>query len=675
MKQTIKEQLRVLVKEHERGLLPTADYRRLRSALLDRAAEGDFESYEEHSHTVPREAPRAPASEPAAQPVAPPPDTPTGGVPAAGSEESETLPPRQRLKPTLTPLSPDAGINWKLLGGAGLGVALFIALVVVWMSGTSKDVVISENKPNAAGVEIIDPAQIIIEEFMGDSDWTPGRARRFIRDWEDLSVEEQTAAKASSGYRELARELRNRLKLTELSDTGAPSATATALRTLAASLEIRVESRFAGIDETAADARQTTAAVTDEALSDLQNNPDKIADDNNMTEAVADKGTEISQQQGTRDYNGFALEPATNERVATPAIDDAGGTSADKHVNAKTAEVQARGEDDSTSLLATTVSTDPGITAVSTAVGTGSEPAMRVPDPEPENEVRDQERDVAVVDVAQASTVAETVPIAKKEATKTAATGRSATCNTAMLGTRRKYCRDRLNDGSDGPRLAIVRTGRFRMGSTSREEEQPVRDVVVSRPFALSTTEVSFAQFARFCQDTARECPKNPWGDMQLPVVNVSWHEARQYADWLSVQTGATYRLPTEAEWEYAARAGTMTDYPFGDEISYLQAHFSDTRKQDQPVAVDGALVIANKLGLKHIVGNVSEWVEDAWFDNYSGAPGDQSARLGRTDLARVVRGGSFVDRAPDLRSAARTALAPDSRVEHAGFRVAREMQ
>ena len=122
------------------------------------------------------------------------------------------------------------------------------------------------------------------------------------------------------------------------------------------------------------------------------------------------------------------------------------------------------------------------------------------------------------------------------------------------------------------------------------------------------------------------------------------------------------------------ARAGTTTEYPFGDEISYLQAHFSDTRKQEQPVEVDGALVITNRLGLKHVIGNVSEWVEDAWFDSFAGAASDQRARTGAADAARVVRGGSFIDRAPDLRSAARTALAPDSRVPHTGFRVARDM-
>ena len=241
---------------------------------------------------------------------------------------------------------------------------------------------------------------------------------------------------------------------------------------------------------------------------------------------------------------------------------------------------------------------------------------------------------------------------------------------------------DTLADGSPCdfcPEMVVIPAGTFTMGSPSDEEgrwddEGPQREVRVER-FALGRTEVTFAQYDA-CVD-AGGCAERPndrgWGRGERPVINVSWEDAQAYVDWLSDATGEAYRLPSEAEWEYAARAGTTTRFAFGDEISPAEANFSRNVGGTWEVG-SGA---ANDWGLFDMHGNVWEWIEDCWHDNYEGAPRDGSAWLQSHDgdcWRRVVRGGSWIYEPELLRSAFRLRYGRDIRNHFLGFRVARTL-
>lgn len=240
-------------------------------------------------------------------------------------------------------------------------------------------------------------------------------------------------------------------------------------------------------------------------------------------------------------------------------------------------------------------------------------------------------------------------------------------CPASLANSRRPYCRDALAAGGEGPALVVLSPGDFEMGSTRRAEERPPHNVTIAQPIAVSVFEVTAAEYQQFCVMSGAACPDSPWQDDDAPVVMVSWDDANAYAAWLSQETGFTYRLPTEAEWEYAARGGTSTPYYFGDEITPSSAHSSVNGPVDEPLPASSRTVNRNPFRIFHMSGNVREWVADGWRDNYS-------VPATNTGTERVVRGGSFGDPAIDLRSSARKPLAQDHRDAETGFRVVREI-
>jgi formylglycine-generating enzyme required for sulfatase activity len=164
-------------------------------------------------------------------------------------------------------------------------------------------------------------------------------------------------------------------------------------------------------------------------------------------------------------------------------------------------------------------------------------------------------------------------------------------------------------------------------------------------------------------------------------VINVSWEDAKAYIGWLSKQSGKPYRVPTEAEWEYAARAGTTTPFPFGATITTQQANCdgnyaygggSKGEYRQQMVAVRS--FPANPWGLHEVPGNVWEWVEDCYHDSYQGAPQDGSAWTSGQCSTRVLRGGAWYNPPWELRSAVRIGYRSGSRSNTVGFRVARTL-
>jgi formylglycine-generating enzyme required for sulfatase activity len=239
---------------------------------------------------------------------------------------------------------------------------------------------------------------------------------------------------------------------------------------------------------------------------------------------------------------------------------------------------------------------------------------------------------------------------------------------------RRGLCHDTLPGGVEGPKLVLINAGSFAMGSAAHPEEQPVHQVTIANPFAVTISEISFGEYRVYCTQPGHECPKQPWDGEKRPVVNVSWNDAVDYAKWLSQATGQHYRLPTEAEWEYFARAGTHGDFWSDKPLDLSQAYFASAASApDAPAELSQGGFNANPWGLLHVAGNVREWVADSWSPTYEGAPTDGSARSGAGDL-RVVRGGSYHDPLPKLRSAARDKLGEQTRDVFTGIRLVREL-
>ncbi len=239
-----------------------------------------------------------------------------------------------------------------------------------------------------------------------------------------------------------------------------------------------------------------------------------------------------------------------------------------------------------------------------------------------------------------------------------------------------------------GPEMVVIPGGTFLMGSPEDEEgrdddEGPQHGVTVPR-FAMGRFAVTFEEYDAFCEETGRERPGDEdWGRGRRPVIHVSWDDAKAYCAWASDRTGAAYRLPSEAEWEYACRAGTTTPFFFGETISTDQANYDGTftygngrtgedRQQTTPVGT----FPANAFGLHDMHGNVREWCEDPWHDSYVGAPADGSAWVVNSteSNARVVRGGSWFSDPITLRSADRSGYGPDGRNFTIGLRVARTL-
>ena len=202
------------------------------------------------------------------------------------------------------------------------------------------------------------------------------------------------------------------------------------------------------------------------------------------------------------------------------------------------------------------------------------------------------------------------------------------------------------------PEMVVLRPGSVRMGdiqgSSDKKYEVPVRTVKIQKSFALGRFEVTFEEYDQFAKAANRQLPNDHgWGREHRPVINVSWQDAAEYAKWLSEQTGKRYRLPTEAEWEYAARGGNETAYWWGNDFVKGMANCRGCGSQwDKQTAPVGSFK-PNAFGFYDTAGNVWEWVEDCWHDNYNGAPTDGSAwneTGGGNCNQRLMRGGSWDD-------------------------------
>ena len=227
------------------------------------------------------------------------------------------------------------------------------------------------------------------------------------------------------------------------------------------------------------------------------------------------------------------------------------------------------------------------------------------------------------------------------------------------------------SDCNDCPEMVSIPAGRYRMGGT--------REITFARPFAVSKTEVTFAQWdACAAEGGCRHKPDDAgWGRGNQQVMNVNWDDAKQYVAWLSKKTGKPYRLLTEAEWEYAARAGTTTAYYWGNSDADICQYASVDKGRPgcgtgRPGPVGSRK--PNAWGLYDMSGNVAEWVEDCWNDGIDSMPGDGAARMTGDCARRVLRGGSWGNLPVYARSANRKWLRTASRGIDLGFRLARTL-
>jgi formylglycine-generating enzyme required for sulfatase activity len=237
------------------------------------------------------------------------------------------------------------------------------------------------------------------------------------------------------------------------------------------------------------------------------------------------------------------------------------------------------------------------------------------------------------------------------------------------------------------PEMIVVPAGSFIMGSPPSEKgrgpnEGPQRKVTIERQFAVSKFEVTFSEW-----DTCvayGDCDPNvkaSWGSQDVPVTNVSWDDAQVYVAWLSKVTGKPYRLLSEAEYEYAARAGTQTAYPWGNAVGRNNANCDGCGfiESGRPANVRSAGP-PNRFGLRHMVGNVWEWVQDCYRRDLEFTPSNGSAWDGwmecgpSPDHDRVIRGGSFRSGPQDIRSAKRSFATQANQHDDIGFRVARTL-
>jgi formylglycine-generating enzyme required for sulfatase activity len=235
-----------------------------------------------------------------------------------------------------------------------------------------------------------------------------------------------------------------------------------------------------------------------------------------------------------------------------------------------------------------------------------------------------------------------------------------------------------VRDIDVGPELVLIPPGAFWMGSHpghGRGDEHPRHQVLISYPLLAAKFPVTYDEWAAAVAAGAKLewLPDEGWGRGRRPLMRSGWYDARDYAHWLSVVTGKAYRLPSEAEWEYCCRAGTVTAYSFGDTITAQQACF-DKAEETTPIGS----YPANAFGLHDMHGNVCEWCTDDWHNNYDGAPTDGSAwvdSISRT--MKVCRGGTWFNVRDYLRSAARdkSPAHPIWRGRGNGFRVVREVE
>jgi formylglycine-generating enzyme required for sulfatase activity len=450
--------------------------------------------------------------------------------------------------------------------------------------------------------------QNLIAEFMQQKNWTQGNLNSFVASWQQLSSQEHEATHASPEMKRLTNAIYRQL------------------------LDKRALISLGDVENSVANQKM------------LVNFTERLGvDDKRFTvvEPEPELNPEIAPDQAAADFKKKLTETSVN---STSEPEDE--IKKDLFVDSlESQSIAAEIPPESVPALDDKIETT--ATAITEAQDSVQEPSIK---------------EIIATKTNAEQSVAETIvqkPIDK------------AACNSSLIKSRKPFCRDEIEDLGYGPTMVVIPGGNFTMGGKDKKE-QPAHAVTIGSHFAMSVHEISFGEYEQYCLSTNSSCPTQPWSGKDYPVVNITHSDSTLYVEWLSQMTGQTYRLPSEAEWEYAARAGTKTTYPFGDEILITDAVFSDQKTLSAPLPKSDRSINRNKFRLYHMVGNVREWVIDTWYEGYSGAPVDGSARVDAGVDQFVVRGGSYTDSSEALRSGAREQLS--SADNYTGFRVLQEL-
>ncbi len=614
--------LRELAREYARNNIDRESYRKSRRELIQGICAGEIE-VEAHEYLAPLETFSEELDDTTENMITEIVQQTKKAKPAAAiSKKPDTPQAKVEPKPAPSPAEPSTG-NFKhknILIGAVTIIVLCILILAILLFPTAED------KPSTNSERPIiqsTAGQGLILDFIQQKNWTQENLDVFVTSWQQMSAQDQATAFSSLEMKRLINTIYQQL-----------------------------------LDERAL-----------LSLGDVEN-------------AVANQHmlVNFAEQLGIEDkrLNVFEPEPVTHIEAETmqPSMVDPVDSGTILTESSSETATETATEDESDLLVGDTESQSPESQSTvaenpqetqetQETMASDDQQIETTPETSPEQNDSVQEIQTQKIPVKEIN-VEQSAP-----KTITQKTSNKAACKASLAKSRKPYCRDKIEGVGNGPTMVVIRSGEFTMGGKNKDE-QPAHTVTINSPFAMSVHEISFGEYDMFCQSKNTSCPNKQWSGKDYPVVNITHSDATTYTEWLSKKTGQTYRLPSEAEWEYAARAGTESEYPFGDEILITHAVFSDKKKLSAPLPKSDRTINKNKFRLYHMVGNVREWVADTWHDGYSGAPVDGSAHVDTGVNQYLVRGGSYADPAEALRSGAREKLL--SADNYTGFRVLQEL-
>ena len=614
--------LRKLAQEYAQNNIDRESYRKSRRELIQGICAGEIE-VEEHEYLAPLETFSEELDDTTENMITEIVQR-TKNTESAAAEKPESPQAKAEQISAPSPAEQSTG-NFKqknVLIGAGTIIVLCIIILAIQLFP------IAEDKPSTNSDRPIvqsSAGQVLIIDFIQQKNWTQENLELFVTSWQQMSTQEQTAAFSSLEMKRLINTIYQQL-----------------------------------LDERAL-----------LSLGDVEN-------------AVANQHmlVNFAEQLGIEDkrLNVFEPEPVTHIKAEAmqPSMVDTVDSGTIPTESSSGAVTEIATEDESDLLAGDTESQSPESQSADAktpqetqeTIASDDQQIETTPETAPEQHESLQETSAQEIPV-QETQVKEINVEQSAPKTITQKTSNKAACKASLAKSRKPYCRDKIEGVGNGPTMVVIRSGEFTMGGKNKDE-QPAHTVTINSHFAMSVHEISFGEYDMFCQSKNTSCPKQPWSGKDYPVVNITHNDATTYTEWLSEKTGQSYRLPSEAEWEYAARAGTKSEYPFGDKILITHAVFSDKKKLSAPLPKSDRSINKNKFRLYHMVGNVREWVADTWHDDYSGAPVDGSAYVDTGVNQYLVRGGSYADSAEALRSGARQKLLPAD--NYTGFRVLQEL-
>ncbi len=616
--------LRELAKAYAQNTIDLETYRKSRSALIRSICAGQTDA-KKHEYLAPLQPMPDEVMDDTTEnmitqissPGGKPPVAPSAKISGEQAQRSQTKKPKKKSKPKSAPppvyISPGLLDRKYFVFGIATIIVLCVVTLVILMLPVTDD-----EPPVEIPIQVAESSagQLLITDFIAQRNWTQKNLEVFVASWRQLSDQEQTVASTSPEMKRLTntvyQQLLDERALLSLGDVENAVANQRSLVNFAEQL-----------------------GINDDRLTVLE--PANTSDA--KSEEAGETTTSKIMEENIIAANSVNPSITETETESAPLADV---VMADEDLNGSLTDEVAAQQGTAKIAVETIAATETPINESLTA-------------PDAQSEIESAEKSSQQVETK----------------TTTQTNSDRAACNTSLLKSRKPFCRDKIDGIAYGPTMVVIPAGRFTMGG-KLNDEQPAHTVNIKTPFALSVHEISFAEYDEFCQSTKQACPKQPWSGKDYPVVNVTHADALAYVEWLTQKTGQSYRLPSEAEWEYAARAGTKTEYPYGSEILITNAVFSDVRDLSAPLTTSDRSINRNKFRLYHMVGNVREWVADTWHAGYAGAPDDGGARIEKGQNLFVVRGGSYADSAEALRSGAREKLAAAD--NFTGFRVLQEL-